>query len=295
MKLVTFTDAAGTRVGVLNDDTDKEGIVDLSQAAPHLPTEMKALLEAGPDALQTAANAANNTPHTTLPAVKLESPVLRPGKILAVGLNYRAHAEEGGMELPKQPLIFTKQNTSINGPYDPIHWSEDGDSLDYEGELAVIIGKRCRRVPLEHAMDVVAGYCVNNDVSVRRWQLRGTPPQFTMGKSWDTHCPLGPAMVTPDEVDPHNLALKTWVNGELRQNSNTNDLIFNCYEIIHFLSTAFTLEAGDVVVTGTPAGVGMAMDPPQKLKVGDTVKVEIEHLGYIENGVIAEPEDMTCY
>jgi len=291
MRLVTFTDTAGTRVGALNQD----GVVDLSQAAPHLPTDMTALLEAGPDALQTAATAAQNTPQLNLQEVKLESPVLRPGKILAVGLNYRAHAEEGGMELPKHPLIFTKQNTSINGPYDPIHWSADGDTLDYEGELAVVIGKRCRRVPQDKAAGVIAGYCVNNDVSVRNWQLRGTPPQFTMGKSWDTHCPLGPALVTADEVDPHNLALKTWVNGELRQDSNTNDLIFNCYEIIAFLSTAFTLEPGDVIVTGTPAGVGMAMKPPQKLAVGDTVKVEIENLGHIENPVIAEPEDTTRF
>lgn len=291
MKLVTFTDAAGTRVGVRNGD----GIVDLSQTAPHLPTEMIALLEAGSEALQTAATAALNTPQLRLDEVRLESPVLRPGKILAVGLNYRAHAEEGGMELPKYPLIFTKQHTSINGPYDPIHWSADGDTLDYEGELAVVIGKRCRRVPKDNAAGVIAGYCVNNDVSVRRWQLRGTPPQFTMGKSWDTHCPLGPALVTPEEIDPHNLALKTWVNDELRQDSNTSDLIFNCYEIIEFLSTAFTLEAGDVIVTGTPAGVGMAMDPPQKLRVGDRVKVQIEGLGHIDNEVIAEPDNVACY
>ena len=291
MRLVTFTDSSGTRVGILNDT----GIVDLSLSAPHLPTEMGALLAMGSDGMQAASSAARNTAQISLDAVKLESPVLRPGKILAVGLNYRAHAEESGMELPQHPLIFTKQNTSINGPYDPIHWSADGDTLDYEGELAVVIGKRCRRVPKAKAAGVIAGYCVNNDVSVRNWQLRGTPPQFTMGKSWDTHCPLGPAIVTADEIDPHALRLQTWVNGDLRQDTNTNDLIFDCFDIIEFLSTAFTLEPGDVIVTGTPSGVGMAMKPPQKLRVGDTVKVEIEGLGFIENEVIAEPADLACY
>ncbi len=291
MRLVTFTDGSGTRLGILKDT----GIVDLSLSAPHLPTEMVALLSMGPDGMQAATSAAQNAPQIDLDAVKLESPVLRPGKILAVGLNYRAHAEESGMDLPKHPLIFTKQNTSINGPYDPIHWSADGDTLDYEGELAVVIGKRCRRVPKAQAAGVIAGYCVNNDVSVRNWQLRGTPPQFTMGKSWDTHCPLGPAIVTANEVDPHALRLQTWVNGDLRQDTSTDDLIFNCFDIIEFLSTAFTLEPGDVIVTGTPSGVGMAMKPPQKLQVGDTVKVEIEGLGFIENEVIAEPADVACY
>ncbi len=160
--------------------------------------------------------------------------------------------------------------------------------LDYEGELAIIIGKRCRHVPKDKAHQVVAGYAINNDVSVREWQMRGTPAQFTMGKSWDTHCPLGPAIVT--DLDPHNLRLTTRVNEEVRQDSNTNDLIFNCWDIIEYLTTAFTLEPGDVIVTGTPSGVGMAMKPPAPLQVGDRVKVEIEGLGYIENEIIEEPD-----
>jgi 2-keto-4-pentenoate hydratase/2-oxohepta-3-ene-1,7-dioic acid hydratase in catechol pathway len=225
----------------------------------------------------------------------LESPILRPGKILAIGLNYRAHAQESGMALPEVPLVFTKQATSINGPYDPVHWSEESKRLDYEGELAIVIGKRCRRVPVDKAANVIAGYCVANDVSVRDWQMRGAPPQFTMGKSWDTHCPLGPAIVTADEVDPHTLQLRTYVNDELRQDTNTNDLIFNCYELVAFLSTAFTLEPGDVIVTGTPSGVGMAMQPPQALVVGDRVRVEIDGLGAIENEIIAEPENTARY
>lgn len=287
MKLVTFTENANTRMGILAGN----GIIDLSRAAPSLPTEMAAFLNAGEPAMQAAREAADGSPDFDLAAVKLESPVLRPGKILAVGLNYRAHAEESGMEIPSHPIIFTKQNTSINGPYDPVHNPAETKMLDYEGELAFIIGKRCRRVPEDKAAEVIAGYCINNDVSVRNWQLRGTPPQFTMGKSWDTHCPLGPALVTADELDPHNLRLRTLVNGEVRQDTNTSDLIFNCYEILSFLSTAFTLEPGDVVVTGTPSGVGMAMKPPSALAAGDIVRVEIEGLGYIENEIVDEPAD----
>lgn len=291
MRLISFTDPQGTRIGALKGSE----IVDFQRAAPNLPGSMSHLLEAGAEAMDTAAKAAQGPTHLALAQVKLESPVLRPGKILAIGLNYRAHAEESGLDLPQYPLVFSKQSTSINGPYDPVHWSADGDSLDYEGELAVVIGKRCRRVPREHAADVIAGYAVSNDVSVRHWQMRGQPSQFTMGKSWDTHCPLGPALVTPEELNPHSLRLQTWVNGELRQDSHTDDLIFDCFDIIAYLSTAFTLEPGDVILTGTPSGVGMAMAPPRKLGVGDHVKIAIEGLGYIQNEVIAEPTDVRCF
>jgi 2-keto-4-pentenoate hydratase/2-oxohepta-3-ene-1,7-dioic acid hydratase in catechol pathway len=137
---------------------------------------------------------------------------------------------------------------------------------------------------------VILGYCVANDVSVRDWQMRGTPPSFTMGKSWDSHCPLGPSIVIDETIDPHQLRLRTWVNGELRQDSSTDDLIFDCYELVEFLSTAFTLEAGDVILTGTPSGVGFAQRPPARLAPGDKVKVDIERLGWIENDVIEEPD-----
>ncbi|NKB98175.1 MAG: fumarylacetoacetate hydrolase [Pseudomonadales bacterium] len=289
MRLVSFTQAQTTRIGLLNDS----GIVDLSTASPGLPTNMLEFLQLGADAMASAAKAETAKADYALTDVHLESPVTRPGKILAIGLNYRAHAEESGAEIPKTPLVFTKQNTSINGPYDPVHKSSHARMLDYEGELAIVIGKRCRHVPKDKAQQVVAGYCINNDVSVREWQMRGTPAQFTMGKSWDTHCPLGPAIET--DIDPHNLKLVTKVNGEVRQDSNTNDLIFNCNEIIAYLTTAFTLEPGDVIVTGTPSGVGMAMKPPQALNVGDTVRVEIEGLGHIENEIIEEPESVTLF
>ncbi len=286
MRLVTFTQAGATRVGLL----DGEEIVDLRAAAPGLPTEMCAFLEAGDAALDAARNAlAAGGSRLPLGDAHLESPVLRPGKILAVGLNYRDHVEEAGQEVPKLPMIFNKQGTSAHPPYDPFHLPRASHVLDYEGELAFVVGKRCRHVPADRASEVIAGYTVCNDVSVRDWQLR--VPTWTMGKSFDTHCPLGPAIVTPDELgDPHALDLRTWVNGEPRQSSNTKNLIFDCFALVEHLTTAFTLEPGDVVVTGTPGGVGIAMKPPKLLVAGDVVRIAIDGLGEIENSVIEEPE-----
>ena len=209
-----------------------------------------------------------------------------------MGLNYADHAAEAGMDTPQHPMIFNKQSTAAHPPYEPFHLPRVSPALDYEGELAVVIGKRCRHVPRERAPEVIAGYTICNDVSVRDWQLR--VPTFTMGKSFDTHCPLGPAIVTPDEIpDPHSLDLRTWVNGELRQSSNTQHLIFDCFTLVEHLSTAFSLEPGDVISTGTPSGVGAVMKPPNFLKAGDVVKIAIDGLGEIENAVIEEPESTT--
>ncbi|MFT7245313.1 MAG: 2-keto-4-pentenoate hydratase/2-oxohepta-3-ene-1,7-dioic acid hydratase in catechol pathway [Candidatus Azotimanducaceae bacterium] len=286
MKLITFTESGNTRIGLLKDD----GVVDLSVADPSLPTTMLAFIEAGDDAMAKAAAVVGQAPHFASADVSLEAPIARPPKILAIGLNYRAHAAESNMEIPKHPVVFTKQATSATGPYSPVYSPKETQMLDYEGELGIVIGKRCRRVSQADAPKVIAGFCVLNDVSVREWQFLAKPPQFTMGKSWDTHNPFGPSIVTPDEVDPHNLILKTFVNGEERQSTNTNDLIFNCYEIIEFLSTAFTLEPGDVIATGTPSGVGAAMKPPRPLQIGDKVRVEIAGLGFIENEIVTEPD-----
>jgi 2-keto-4-pentenoate hydratase/2-oxohepta-3-ene-1,7-dioic acid hydratase in catechol pathway len=286
MKLATFTEAGRTRVGVVLGD----GIVDLSAAAPELPSEMSRLLAGGPDALAAAARAARGASALALGDVRLASPLLRPPKILAVGLNYADHVAESGMETPKLPLIFNKQSTSVVGPGDPFHMPRVSSALDYEGELGVVIGRRCRHVPRERAAEGIAGYTVVNDVSVRDWQLR--TPTWTMGKSFDTHCPMGPWIVTADELgDPHSLDLRTWVNGELRQSSNTKHLIFDCFALVEHLSTAFTLEPGDVIATGTPGGVGIALKPPRLLKVGDVVKIAIAGVGEIENTVIEEPAD----
>ena len=289
MKLITFTEGGSTRVGLLEGDE----VVDLRAAGADAPGEMVDFLAAGEPALE-AARAAQGAKgaRLALADVRLESPLLRPPKVLAVGLNYADHAAEAGMDTPQHPMIFNKQSTAAHPPYEPFHLPRVSPALDYEGELAVVIGKRCRHVPRERANEVIAGYTVSNDVSVRDWQLR--VPTFTMGKSFDTHCPLGPAIVTPDEIpDPHSLDLRTWVNGEPRQSSNTKHLIFDCFTLVEHLSTAFSLEPGDVISTGTPSGVGAVMKPPNFLKAGDVVKIAISGLGEIENAVIEEPESTT--
>ena len=286
MRLVTFTQSGSTRIGL---QQESQAILDLSQAAPDLPQDMLAFIQAGETALLEASKIEHLDAHFLPSEVVLESVILRPPKIIGIGLNYKAHAEESNMDLPETPLVFTKQSTAATGPYSPIYWSQEGKVMDYEGELGIVIGKKCRRVPKERASEVIFGLTIGNDVSVRDWQMRGTPPSFTMGKSWDSHCPLGPAIVVGESLDPHELHLQTWVNGDLRQDTLTNDLIFNCYELVEFLSTAFTLEAGDILLTGTPSGVGMAQKPPSLLKPGDVVKVAVEGLGFIENTVTEEP------
>ena len=285
MKLCTFEHAAAPRVGVVLD----EEVVDLTAAAPELPREMCALLGAGEPALRTARDAAARAKsRIALESVRLLAPILRPPKFLAIGLNYADHIAEAGLETPKVPTVFNKQSTCVTGPRDPIHMPRVSSAVDYEGELGFVIGRRCRHVPRSRAREVIAGYLVVDDVSVRDWQLR--VPTWTMGKSFDTHGPIGPWLTTADEVgDPHALALRTWVNGELRQHSNTKELIFDCDALVEHLSTAFTLEPGDVIATGTPGGVGIAMKPPALLKAGDVVRIEIDGLGALENPVIAEP------
>ena len=289
MKLVTFTHSGSTRIGVVKDNA----VVDLSEVAPDLPREMVAFLEAG-DAALDAARAASNaaTPTLALDDVHLESPILRPPKILAVGLNYADHSAETGMDTPKVPMIFNKQSTSAHPPGDPFHLPRVSDKLDYEGELGFVIGKRCRHVPRDRASEVIAGYTVVNDATTRDWQMR--VPTMTMGKSFDTHCPMGPWLLTSDEVpDPHALELKTWVNGELRQHSNTKHLIFDCYTLVEHLSTAFTLEPGDLIATGTPSGVGIGFKPRKFLVAGDVVRIAIDGIGEIENSVVDEPAETT--
>jgi 2-keto-4-pentenoate hydratase/2-oxohepta-3-ene-1,7-dioic acid hydratase in catechol pathway len=288
MELVSFSRDFATRVGVLVGGE----IIDLSVAEAELPREMCALLAAGSEALGVAARASG--PRYPIQEVKLEAPILRPPKILAVGFNYADHAAETGQETPQHPVIFNKQSTAVIGPGDAIHRPRVSELVDYEGELAVVIGKRCRHVPKQRAREVVAGYTIANDVSVRDWQIR--VPTMTMGKSFDTHCPLGPAIVTADEFgEPTGHDIRTFVNGELRQDSNTRELIFDCFDLIEHLSTVFTLEPGDVISTGTPAGVALGMKPPQWLKAGDVVRIEIEGIGVLENPVIEEPESTTRF
>jgi 2-keto-4-pentenoate hydratase/2-oxohepta-3-ene-1,7-dioic acid hydratase in catechol pathway len=286
MKLATFTHGTTTRIGVV-DDTE---IVDLAAAAPELPRDMVAFLEAGAPAVEAARRAADGTRgRIRFGDFRVEASIRRPPKFLAIGLNYADHVAESRMQKPEFPVFFNKQSTCVTGPRDLIHRPRVSTMLDYEGELGFVIGRRCRYVPKERAAEVIAGYLVVDDVSVRDWQFRAQT--MTLGKSFDTHGPIGPWIVTPDDVgDPHVLELKTWVNGELRQHSNTRELIYDCFDQVATLSAAFTLEPGDVVATGTPGGVGVAQG--KFLVPGDVVRIEIEQIGAIENRVVEEPQDV---
>lgn len=222
-----------------------------------------------------------------LSSVTLCAPILRPGKIWAIGLNYADHIAESKQPAPERQVWFTKANTSINGPYDPILIAKGTFTADYEVELVAVIGKGGKHIPAEQAAEHVFGYCVGNDVTERLWQHAG--PQWSLGKSFDTHAPIGPWLTTADEVgDPHKLDLSCSVNGEQRQNSNTEHLVFDIWKQIEHLSSAMTLEPGDIIFTGTPGGVGAAMDPRRFLKAGDVVRCDIEKLGHIEGVMAAE-------
>jgi 2-keto-4-pentenoate hydratase/2-oxohepta-3-ene-1,7-dioic acid hydratase in catechol pathway len=260
---------------------------------PIIPTTMLDFLKAGDSAL-AAMTALIESGKNRLPLqdVTLLSPIPNPQKYLGIGLNYAEHINETQLEKPEFPLFFNKQTSCIIGQGEAIHIPKVSDKVDYEGELAVVIGKRCRHVSVEKAADVIAGFTIANDVSVRDWQVRS--PTWTLGKSFDTHGPLGPWLVTTDEIkNPHQLSLKTWVNDELRQNANTSEMIFNCYEMIAYLSTVMTLEVGDIIATGTPSGVGVKMKPRGYLKAGQTVRIEIEGIGRLFNPVIAEPDNLS--
>ncbi|MDE0055941.1 MAG: fumarylacetoacetate hydrolase family protein [Gammaproteobacteria bacterium] len=284
MKLATFADGNSARIGIVVGEL----VIDLSAAAPDLPTDMTAFLAAGDAAMDRAREVQDDADHAVpVDNVEFLAPVPRPGKILAIGLNYADHIAETGAQTPTTQIWFNKQTTATNAPYAGITKPSVSDRVDYEGELVFVIGKRAKHVPVERASEVIAGYCCGNDVSVRDWQAASRTMQ--MGKSFDTHAPFGPWIATPDEVgDPHTLDLRTYVNGEKRQDSNTRHLVFNCFEQIAHLTKAFTLEPGDVIFTGTSAGVATAMDPPPWLKVGDVVRIEIDRVGYIENTVVEE-------
>jgi 2-keto-4-pentenoate hydratase/2-oxohepta-3-ene-1,7-dioic acid hydratase in catechol pathway len=268
---------------------EQEEIADLSCEAG-LPTEMIALLEGGTPALTAARSAVRTARRLPLSVVRLEAPVLRPRKFLGLGGSYESHLKEMAhlMQRPRHQTWFNKQVTCVNGPYDDIHMPKVSDTLDYEGELAIVIGTRCRHVSGPAVREVIAGFTICNDVSVREWQVRA--PTATLGKSFDTHGPLGPLIVTTDELsNVHSLSLKTRVNGDLRQDGNTSELIYRFRAMIEELSAVFTLEPGDILTTGSPAGVGAARQPPVYLRVGDVVRVEIEGIGHIENRVVPEP------
>ncbi|WP_322060170.1 fumarylacetoacetate hydrolase family protein [Paraburkholderia sp. J63] len=286
MKLVTFIAGSNAPAAGLAVDG---GIVDIGRHLPDAPRDTIALIEAWPALRERLASLDASQPADIgFDAVTLLAPVPRPGKILGIGLNYADHVEESGMARPVDQLWFAKMPTSAAGPFAPVDLPRVSEQLDYEAELAFVIGRRCRHVPRERAHEAIFGYCAANDVSVRDWQLKTS--QFTIGKSFDTHAPFGPWIVTADAIaDPHALGIRCFVNGEKRQDSNTSQLIFDCYAQVEHLSKVMTLEPGDVILTGTPGGVGIGMKPPRWLRAGDRMKVEIDGIGAIENVVQTEP------
>ena len=291
MKLVTFSCRGRTSIGKVIDNL----VIDLPASDPALPACMRALLAGGPAVMARVRSVeAAQAVTYALAEVRLEAPVPDAGKYMAIGMNYHAHAEEArqaGVAVPDSQVWFNKQVSCINGPFDPVHMPRVSDKLDYEAELGVVIGRRCRHVPKERAREVIAGYLVCNDVSVRDWQRRSAT--MTMGKSFNTTGPIGPWIVTDDDVaDPHKLNLRMLVNGQVKQEVNTGQMIYNIYDQIAYLSTVMTLEPGDLIASGTPAGVGVARTPPRFMKVGDVMRVEIDGIGYIQNTVIAEPEGL---
>jgi 2-keto-4-pentenoate hydratase/2-oxohepta-3-ene-1,7-dioic acid hydratase in catechol pathway len=258
-------------------------IADVSRHLSGAPGDMIALIREWSALRPRLEQAIAGRPDQGLSGVRLRAPVIRPGKILAIGLNYLNHVEETGAKRPVHPTFFAKMTTAANGPFDAIEFPAVSRELDYEAELVVVIGRRCRNVPRARAREVIFGYCVGNDVSVRDWQKRTS--QWIIGKSFDTHAPFGPWITTADDVDAHRLGIRSFVNGEPRQSSSTTQMLFDCEAQIEHLTQAMTLEPGDLIFTGTPAGVGMARNPPLYLKPGDMVRVEIDALGAIENRV----------
>ncbi|WP_068676696.1 fumarylacetoacetate hydrolase family protein [Oceanobacillus sp. Castelsardo] len=302
MKLVTFRINEGLRAGVIVD----QYVVDLNKAAAwtnekeSLPTDMTAILTAGTPALEAIKrvvtsikkdieNAVTSKIAKPLTDVSLFAPVPRPSKIICVGLNYKDHAEETGRPLPEYPLLFPKYVNVVNGPNDPIVLPRVSKEVDFEAELAVVIGRSGRYISEESALDYVAGYTCINDVSTRDYQFHS--PQFGLGKSFDTHGPMGPWLVTKDEIpNPHTLGIELKLGDEVMQSSNTKELIFTVEKLISYISEAITLEPGDIIATGTPGGVGLARDPQRFLQPGEVVTVKIEGIGEIANPVIAEKD-----
>jgi acylpyruvate hydrolase len=314
MKLVTFAYRGVQRVGLL----EEARIIDVNRAYAALlgqrgesrvramadalvPADMIGILEAGERALMAIREAVGYVREGlgsaeqadglerhgvvfTRSEVALKAPIPRPGKLILLGLNYRDHAEETGQKIPEVPTLFAKYHNSVIGPGAAILIPRATEQIDYEAEFAFVIGRRGHQIPRERALDYVAGYTIINDVSARDYQF--VTSQWMVGKTFDTHCPMGPTLVLKDEIlDPHNLDISLSIAGEVLQQSNTRQLIFKVPETVEYLSQVMTLEPGDVISTGTPAGVGFTRKPPRWLRPGETVRVEIAGLGVLENPV----------
>jgi 2-keto-4-pentenoate hydratase/2-oxohepta-3-ene-1,7-dioic acid hydratase in catechol pathway len=285
MKLARYTLGDRTTIGVIVG----ERVIELATVLPEPPRSIPEVLAAGHPLLERITVALRDAgAGVPLEEVRLEAPIPRPQKYLAIGMNYQDHAEEAqraGIPIPKTQLWFNKQVSCIVGPFDDIEKPKASDRVDYEAELGVVIGRKCRHVAEADALSVVGGYFVANDVSARDWQAAS--PTFTLGKSFDTHGPIGPWVVTTDEIpDPQTLDMRLYVNGELRQKQNTALMIYSVAQQIAHLSTVMTLLPGDLLATGTCSGVGIASG--RFLQPGDVVRVEIDRIGHIENRIVAE-------
>lgn len=302
MKLLNFKTENGVRLGILTE----RGVLDVAKArdtvppgsdAP-IPISVHEVIEGGQEAVRvlegyTKQVTAEGVDHSALWLEERElewaACVTNPNKIICVGLNYRKHAEETHSQIPEYPILFNKFNNTIAANGEDIPLPKVSDKVDYEAELVIVIGKEAKYVPQEQALDYVFGYCAANDLSARDLQMR--TPQWLLGKSCDKFSPLGPYLVTADEVgDPNRLDIKCMVNGEIRQHSNTSDMIFGIEEIVSYISQHMTLVPGDIILTGTPEGVVLGY-PPEKqvyLKDGDLVTIEIEKLGILTNRMVAE-------
>lgn len=287
MRFISFERDGASRIGV----RDGSEVIDLSIAAPELPTDIIGLLKGGKEAMDLAAKAMQSAPDNARLAYESLSflPLIpNPPKIICIGRNYAAHAKEGGVAPPVYPEIFYRGATSLIGHNCPIVRPKCSDKLDYEGEFVAIVGKRARHVPENEGLSVIAGYALFNDATLRDYQRKSS--QWTIGKNFDDTGAFGPELVTADELPPgaHGLQIQTRLNGQLMQSANTEDLMFPVANLVATLSECMTLEPGDIIVTGTPAGVGYVRQPPVFMREGDVCEVEMEGLGVLRNHVIDE-------
>ncbi|CAH0556119.1 unnamed protein product [Brassicogethes aeneus] len=284
MRLVQFTLKSGGPQQLGAQIATDGDIFHLSSIDSSIPNSMVKFLEGGVPLYEKAKRVvAAGKSLVSLNEVNLLAPVLKPNKVACVGLNYSGHCDEQNVPYPKEPMIFSKWASSIVGPYDNVVLPSISSMVDWEVELAVIIGKKAKNIRRDQVNDYIFGYTIAQDISARDWQKSRNNGQFLLGKTMDTFCPLGPVVVTKNKVDPNNLKIKSWVNGKLKQDGNTSELIFKVDFLVSYLSEIVTLYPGDVLLTGTPAGVGMHRNPPEFLKKGDVLESEIEGIGKLRN------------
>jgi 2-keto-4-pentenoate hydratase/2-oxohepta-3-ene-1,7-dioic acid hydratase in catechol pathway len=285
MRLITYLGLDGPRVAGMRDNQ----FIDLNHADPGVPACIKALLAQGPEGMGRAQAALASGKPIAVEGFRPAPPIPHPEKIICVGLNYADHARETGAKSPPEPILFCKFSSAICGDRQPIVLPRISQEVDFEAELVAVIGRGGRHIPRQEAIEHVAGYCCGNDVSARDWQIRKPGGQWLLGKSFDTFAPIGPAILSADEIpQPGNLKIQLRLNGQVMQKSSTAQLIFPIDYLVSYVSDICTLTPGDLIFTGTPPGVGFARKPPVFLKSGDVVEVEIEKIGILQNSVVVE-------